>query len=77
MNDIEKRISDSEMSPYQVHAIAICVALYMLDGFYVLVMAFTASSVAAEWGLDGSQVGILLSAGLFGMTAGSLVIVGR
>lgn len=74
MNDIEKRISTGKMSPYQVHAIAICVALYMLDGFDVLVMAFTASSVATDWGLDGSQVGMLLSAGLFGMTAGSLFL---
>lgn len=74
MNDIERRISVSEMSPYQVHSVAICVVLYMLDGFDVLVMAFTASSVATDWGLDGSQLGLLLSSGLFGMTAGSLFL---
>ena len=62
------------MSRYQIVAVSICVALYMLDGFDVLVMAFTAAPVAKDWGLVSSQVGILLSAGLFGMTAGSLLL---
>jgi benzoate transport len=46
----------------------------MIDGFDVLVMAFTAASVSAEWALSGAQIGMLLSAGLFGMAAGSLFI---
>ena len=37
-------------------------------------MAFTAASVSAEWALNGAQIGLLLSAGLFGMAAGSLFI---
>ncbi|MGP4957371.1 MFS transporter [Pseudomonas helleri] len=37
-------------------------------------MAFTAASVSAEWALSGAQIGMLLSAGLFGMAAGSLFI---
>jgi hypothetical protein len=41
------------MSRFQVTAIALCVVLNMLDGFDVLVMAFTASEVAREWGLPG------------------------
>lgn len=55
-------------------AVAVCVILSMLDGFDVLVMAFTASSVAKEWALAGTQVGMLLSAGLLGMAIGSLFI---
>jgi benzoate transport len=46
----------------------------MIDGFDVLVMAFTAASVSAEWKLTGAKLGLLLSAGLFGMAGGSLFI---
>ncbi|MBQ9053030.1 MAG: MFS transporter [Rhodococcus sp.] len=62
------------MNSFQWLAIGICVLLNGLDGFDVLVMAFTANSVSAEWGLTGSQLGLLLSAGLFGMTAGALLL---
>ena len=62
------------MSRFQVLAVALCVTLNMLDGFDVLVMAFTASEVAREWGLSGARLGVLLSAGLFGMAGGSLFV---
>ena len=62
------------MSGFQVFAVALCTLLNMLDGFDVLVMAFTASEVAREWSLSGAQLGVLLSAGLFGMAGGSLFL---
>ncbi len=62
------------MSRFQVLAIALCVTLNMLDGFDVLVMAFTASEVTREWSLSGAGLGVLLSAGLFGMAGGSLFV---
>ncbi|BAN50870.1 putative major facilitator superfamily transporter [Metapseudomonas resinovorans NBRC 106553] len=62
------------MRRFQWLAIGICIVLNMIDGFDVLVMAFTSASVSAEWGLGGAQVGLLLSSGLFGMAAGSLFI---
>lgn len=62
------------MSRFQVLAVALCVTLNMLDGFDVLVMAFTASEVAREWSLSGARLGVLLSAGLFGMAGGSLFV---
>ncbi|MEV1292675.1 MFS transporter [Pseudonocardia sp. NPDC049635] len=62
------------MTWFQWRAILICVVLNMIDGFDVLVMAFTAQSVAAEWQLSGSTVGLLLSAGLFGLALGSLFV---
>ncbi|UWX97003.1 MFS transporter [Arthrobacter zhaoxinii] len=62
------------MSPRQVAIIAICTALYMIDGFDVLVMAFSASHVVEEWGLTGAQLGYLLSAALVGMAVGSIFV---
>jgi len=75
MNDgVQQRINDSPMSSFQFKIIGICLAINMLDGFDVLVVAFTAQSIAADWGLSPSSVGLLLSAGLFGMAGGSLVL---
>ncbi|MBM5460865.1 MFS transporter [Pseudomonas sp. P66] len=73
-NDLKHRVDHGAMSSFQCLAIGICILLNMIDGFDVLVMAFTAASVSAEWGLSGAQIGLLLSAGLFGMAAGSLFI---
>lgn len=74
MNDIRKKMDDGPMTSFQCLAIAICMMLIMLDGFDVLVMAFTASAVAAEWQLNGAQLGVLFSAGLIGMAIGSLFV---
>ena len=74
MTDLRKTLEEGAMSRFQWVAVAICVMLVMLDGFDVLVMAFTAASVAAEWKLNGAQLGLLFSAGLFGMAAGSLFV---
>ncbi|KIY38782.1 MFS transporter [Pseudomonas sp. 10-1B] len=73
-SDLKQRLDNDPMGRFQCLAIGICIILNMIDGFDVLVMAFTAASVSAEWGLNGAQVGLLLSAGLFGMAAGSLFI---
>ncbi len=60
------------MSRYQWLIVGLCIVLNALDGFDVLAMAFTANSVTREFGLSGGELGILLSAGLVGMAAGSL-----
>ncbi|MDR7081906.1 benzoate transport [Arthrobacter ginsengisoli] len=62
------------MSPYQWAIIGMCVLLNALDGFDVLAMAFTANGVTKEFGLTGSELGVLLSAGLIGMAIGSLCL---
>jgi benzoate transport len=72
--DVRRAIDEGAMSRFQALAVALCVILNMLDGFDVLVMAFTASDVAREWGLSGARLGVLLSAGLFGMAGGSLFV---
>lgn len=67
-------ISESSMSPYQWVVIGLCILINMLDGFDVLVMAFTAAAVSSQWSLTAVQLGYLLSAGLVGMALGSLFI---
>jgi benzoate transport len=71
---IREIINEGPMSRFQIVSVAICVVLNMLDGFDVLVMAFTAPAVSADWSLRGAELGYLLSAGLFGMAGGSLFL---
>lgn len=62
------------MSFFQVRAVAICLLINALDGFDILVIAFLAPEIAQQWQLSPDTLGILLSAGLAGMTAGSLLL---
>ena len=79
MNDtsspsLRNQINVNPMSFFQTATVVLCAAINMLDGFDVLVMSFAASSVASEWNLAPSDLGILLSAGLVGMAIGSFWI---
>ena len=71
---LRNQININPMSFFQTATVALCAAINMLDGFDVLVMSFAASSVASEWNLAPSDLGILLSAGLVGMAIGSFWI---
>lgn len=72
--DLRRDIDEGAMTPFQWAAVTVCILLIMLDGFDVLVMAFTAPHISAEWKLNGAQLGVLFSAGLVGMAAGSLFL---
>lgn len=71
---LAQTMGSKPMTFFQWRAIGLCCLINMLDGFDVMVMAFTAASVTAHWSLTGTQLGYLLSAGLVGMTAGSFLI---
>ena len=67
-------IKSDAMAPVQIIAVAMCVVINMVDGFDVLVMAFTAPEISREWQLEPQSLGILFSSGLLGMALGSLFI---
>ena len=58
--DVLSEINQNNMSRYQWFVILICICLNIIDGFDVMVMAFTAPSVSAEWSLSGAQIGLCL-----------------
>lgn len=72
--DVLEEIRRSRMSRFQVVAVAIALALIMIDGFDVAVMAYAAPTLSREWGIDAVTLGFLLSASLFGMAAGSIFL---
>lgn len=73
-DNIQQRVAHGPLTSFQLAAIAVCIGLNMLDGFDILAMSFSASGVKTAWGLQNSQLGALLSAGLVGMALGSLFL---
>jgi benzoate transport len=64
------------MSRLQVTVIGLTIALNALDGFDVLSISFASPGIAAEWGIDRAQLGIVLSMELIGMAIGSVLLGG-
>ncbi|HMI92704.1 MAG TPA: MFS transporter, partial [Polyangiales bacterium] len=62
------------MTRFQTVAVLICMVLNLIDGFDVLAIAFAAPLLSKDWQLPPAELGVLLSAGLAGMTAGSLLV---
>ncbi len=72
--DVREAIRTQPMRRMQLVAVAICLVLTMIDGFDILVMAFVAPHLAKVWQLGQVQVGYLLSAGVFGMGIGAVLL---
>ncbi len=73
-SDIRATLRDGPMTMMQAGVVTICTLLNMIDGFDVLAISFTAPLIAKEWNVDPVSLGVLLSAGLAGMAAGSLFL---
>ena len=62
------------MSRVQKAAVATTVLLSALDGYDVLSVTFAAPAITREWIIGKAELGIVLSAGLAGMAAGSFLL---
>ncbi len=56
--------------------VVLTVLLNAMDGFDVLSIAFASPGIAAEWGIDRAELGIVLSMELIGMAIGSILLGG-
>ena len=72
--DITRELAERPMHRLQIGTVAICLLINLIDGFDVLAMAFAASSIAAEWTLSPTELGLLFSSGLAGMMISSLLL---
>jgi MFS family permease len=62
------------MNQRQWLAVAVCVLLNVIDGFDILVMSTAAPAVGTDLRLSTSGLGLVLSASLWGMMLGALLI---
>lgn len=74
MTNLRKQMDVGKMSRYQWGTSALCILLNVSDGFDILVIAYIATSLTDDWGLSGTEVGLLMSAGLVGMALGTMFL---
>lgn len=74
LNDLRARIDAHRITPLQYAVIALCFLLNVLDGMDVLVIAFAAPALAAEWSIGPESLGIVFGMGTFGMVAGAMLL---
>ncbi len=72
--DPRENIDRAPMGLLQIIIIILTAGLNGLDGIDVLSISFSASSIAAEWGIDKGALGVVLSMELFGMAFGSIFL---
>ncbi|MDL2406784.1 MFS transporter [Rhizobium calliandrae] len=71
---LNESIKSGPMRPAQIWICLMCVLLAMIDGYEVVAVPFTMPTIARVWNLPNSQVGYLLSAGIFGMALGAVFV---
>lgn len=74
--DPRETIDKSPMSLLAIIIIVITAGLNALDGIDVLSISFASTGIKAEWGIDQTVLGLVLSMELFGMAAGSILLGG-
>ncbi|MES1225892.1 MAG: MFS transporter, partial [Bacteroidota bacterium] len=64
----------NRMSGTQYLIILVCFICNMLDGMDVLIISYTAPAIAKGWNISPSNLGIVFSSGLVGMTVGAVFL---
>lgn len=74
IDDIRSRVSEGPMAFNQIVVIAICFLINLADGFDVLIMSYAAPALRTDWGVEASELGVIFSAALAGMTIGAMFL---
>ncbi len=75
-SDPREILNQGEMTRIQYIVVILTIALNALDGFDVLAISFASPGIAQEWGTTRSALGFILSAELWGMAMGSIMLGG-
>ncbi len=70
--DVQAFINAQPLSRYQWRVVILCFLIVFLDGLDTAAMGFIAPALSAEWGIDRSSLGPVMSAALIGMVFGAL-----
>ena len=74
LDDIRNRISEGPLVFNQLLIIVICFLINIADGFDVLAMSYAAPALRADWGVEATELGVIFSAALAGMTMGAMFL---
>ena len=77
MANASSLFSTNKISILQFTTIFICFLMNMLDGMDVMVVSYAAPAIGKQWAISPQAMGSVFSAGLLGMTLGTLFIAPR
>ena len=72
--DLRSLVDERNMSFLQYSTIFVCFLMNMLDGMDIMIVSYSASSIASTWDIKADALGIVFSAGLLGMTIGTMFL---
>lgn len=64
------------ISSMQWVILLLCMLGSMIEGFDIVIIAYTAPAISADWGVQSGELGIVFSAGVLGMTLGAMMLGG-
>lgn len=67
-------IHESKITLMQWGILALAFLAYVIDGFDILIIAYTAPAIIEDWGISSQDMGLVFSAGLLGMTLGAMFL---
>lgn len=73
-DNVEHYIDKDSFTRFQVLAVSLCALINIFDGFDALAIAYAAPAISAEWSLSAGALGIVFSAGYFGMAIGAMTL---
>ncbi|MGF6099258.1 MFS transporter [Pseudomonas sp. 18175] len=71
--DVQNFLDEQKLGRFHWKILLLCVTVLVLDGFDVVAMGFIAPAIVADWGVPREALGVVMSAGLFGLAIGALV----
>lgn len=67
-------IGQRRITPRQGLVLLVCYFAYILDGYDIVVISYTAPAISADWGIASQELGLVFSASLLGMTLGAMFL---
>jgi len=72
--ELRETIRRTTMTAFQWKVVALCILLTVVDGYEILITAFTLPALIAHWELSTGQAGLVASIGTLGMGIGAVAL---
>lgn len=71
--DVARELGQSRLQRFHLHFAALLGAMLFIDGYDLFSAAYVAPYIRAEWSLQPTQIGLMLSIGLAGLALGAVL----
>ncbi|MBD2859458.1 MFS transporter [Spongiibacter sp. KMU-158] len=72
--DSQEILHPNSLTPMQWLILTLGMLASMIEGFDIVVIAYASPAISADWGIPAEKMGLVLSAGVFGMTLGAMFL---